>query len=138
MKSKMSRFILLVIPILILSFKTYSQGLKTGQRCPDVTLRNIIKYDSSEANLSDFKGKLVILDFWALHCTGCSAALREMESLQKLLGKRIQIIMINKESKKVTENFFEKLGTSKTPDLPFVTGYTVLSKLCPHLLVPHH
>lgn len=42
--------------------------LTVGDVMPDITFNNLVNYKSSSAKLSDFKGKLVILDFWATTC----------------------------------------------------------------------
>lgn len=51
-----------------------SQEIKIGQKCPEVFLKNIINYDRNEIRLSDFRGKLVILDFWSTSCSACIQA----------------------------------------------------------------
>ncbi len=124
--------------LLTLSVGLYGQPLKIGQKCPDVVLKDIINYPASEAKLSDFKGKLVILDFWGLYCSGCIAAFPEMDSLQRRFGNKIQIIMVNKEDEDSTKRFFAERKNIKMPPLPFVTGDSILSGFFPHLLVPHH
>ena len=53
--------------------------LKIGDKVPDIEFKNIINYKSKTARLSDFKGKLVILDFWGTWCTSCIAAFPKME-----------------------------------------------------------
>ena len=55
--------------------------LKVGDYLPDMQLQ-MENYHSPTAKLSDFKGKLLILDFWGTWCTPCVAALPELERLQ--------------------------------------------------------
>jgi thiol-disulfide isomerase/thioredoxin len=129
---------LLCITIIFSQRSAYSQTVQIGQKCPDVTLYNVMNYPHNKIRLSDFKGKLIILDFWGLHCTACIAAFPEMDSLQKIFGNKIQIIMVNKEDEDSTKHFFTKMKNIKMPSLPFVTGDTILSKFFPYLLVPQH
>lgn len=51
---------------------------KTYQPAPDFVAKNL---KGEDVKLSDFKGKVVLLNFWA---TWCGACLEEMSSIQKL------------------------------------------------------
>ncbi len=115
-----------------------SQEIKIGQKCPEVFLKNIINYDRNEIRLSNFKGKLVILDFWSTSCSACIKAFSKIDSLQNQFKDQLQFIAVNTESYESTINFFKKKSHIKKPPIPFVTGDTILSKLFPHIFVPHH
>ena len=59
--------------------KSKSQaGLEVGMRAPDFTLRNL---NGNLEGLSQFKDKVVILNFWATWCAPC---LEEMPAFEKL------------------------------------------------------
>jgi len=58
---------------------------------PNFNLRNI---DGKSVSLSDFKGKVVLLNFWATWCTACLAEIPELVALQKKLGNQVAIIGI--------------------------------------------
>ena len=51
---------------------------KTSQTAPDFTAKNL---KGEDVELSDFKGKVVLLNFWA---TWCGACIEEMASMQNL------------------------------------------------------
>lgn len=53
-------------------------GLKVGAAAPDFTLKDL---DGEEVSLSDLKGKVVYLDFWATWCPPCRAALPHTQEL---------------------------------------------------------
>lgn len=127
-----------IILFLLNSFIINAQELKVGQSCPDILLKNIINFSSDQLNLSDIKGKLIIVDFWATTCISCIKAFPHMDSLQKLFNDKIQIIAVNSESKDSTIRFFDKRKRIKIPAFPFVTGDSIMSVLFPHIFVPHH
>ena len=64
-------------------------------------------------NLNDFKGKLILLNFWATWCLPCR---EEMPSLDQLASneifKNISVIPINigRESQSKSENFFNEIN----------------------------
>jgi len=62
-----------------------SRPLSIGEKVPDAALNNLVNYKTSSAKLSDFKGKLVILDFMHTSCRSCLLNLLRFDSLAKNL-----------------------------------------------------
>ena len=60
-----------------LSYNSSKSGLKKGDLAPDITMTNLA---GEEVKLSDYRGKKVILNFWATWCPPCKA---EMPHMQK-------------------------------------------------------
>jgi len=128
----------MIAPILLLSLlDSKSQNLNIGDKAPPVEI-NATNYISNKLNLGDLKGKLVILDFWSHICASCIKSFSRIDSLQKIFGEKIQIILVNKESSDATDLFFKLRKKLKRPNLPFVCGDTILHKLFPHYSVPYH
>ena len=48
--------------------------------------------EGKKVSLSDFKGKVIILDFWATWCVPCKAEIPRVIELQKRYGAGLQII----------------------------------------------
>lgn len=123
---------------------TAIRPLTIGDTVPDIELTNLINYPSKTARLSDFKGKLVILDFWAIWCGACISAFPKMDSLQKNLGHYLQIILVNSKntgnSEKQVRSFLEKRRQkgAYAENLPILTEDTLFDKLFPHFLIPHY
>jgi thiol-disulfide isomerase/thioredoxin len=76
---------------------------------PSVTLTDA---SGSTTELSDFRGKLVVLNLWATWCAPC---LREMPSLDRLQARfddRIAVLAVSEDrgGAKIIEPFIAKLG----------------------------
>lgn len=122
------------------------KGIQIGQKVPDVTITGLHNYKDANgkpattAKLSDFKGKLLILDFWATWCSPCIAMIPKMDSLQKIFGDKIQFLSITYQANKEVLPFLEKFEKQrgKHYDLPIVTGDKSLHQLFPHVYLPHY
>ncbi|MCE7044532.1 TlpA family protein disulfide reductase [Dyadobacter sp. CY312] len=114
--------------------------LQIGDTVPDVTIENILHYKTPTAKLSDFKGKLLILDFWATWCSPCVAMIPKMDSLQKQFEGRVQFLSVTYQSEKEVSTFFEKYTKRKGKRiaLPEVVGDTLLRKTFYHNALPHY
>ena len=70
----------------------------------DFSLENL---EGSKVNLKDFRGKVVMLNFWATWCPPCR---REMPSMEKLYSRidrnKIDIAAVNIQEKKETVSDF--------------------------------
>ncbi|WP_207515855.1 TlpA family protein disulfide reductase [Longitalea luteola] len=115
-----------------------AQSFTIGDKVPDIKASHVINSDNSELSFSDYKGKMIILDFWGTGCTACIKAFPKIDSLQEEFKDKIQIIAINQESKDSTLKFLQKHKRIKLPKIPFITQDTLISKLFPHKFVPHH
>lgn len=118
--------------------------LNIGDTVPDVFLHNIINYKTASSRLSDFRGKLMILDFWATWCSSCIEGFPKLAALQEKFRNRLQVFLVNskstRDSKKKIVAFFHqrKLPDGESYQLPVIIKDTVLYKLFPHQLIPHY
>jgi thiol-disulfide isomerase/thioredoxin len=89
---------------------------------------------------NNFKGKLVILDFWATWCKPCIAMMPLMDSLQKQFADRVQIIPVTYQSQAEVQQFFERYQRSghALTALHGITGDTTLRKLFDYNTIPHY
>lgn len=114
------------------------QGLQKGTNLSHLKFGNVINYKSDSLKLKDFKGKLVIFDFWGFTCLSCLHSFPKLDSLQSMFRDKIQIILVNHDSKDSTLDFFRQRPKLKKPGLPMITGDNYLNKLFPHQGVPFH
>ncbi len=81
-----------------------TRGLLKGMKAPVFTLKN---ERGQEVKLSDFKGKVVYIDFWATWCTLCLNDFPNAKRLKdKFVGKDVVFVYINlDENKKTWESY---------------------------------
>lgn len=77
-----------------------------AQQAPDFTLKNV---EGQNISLSDFKGEVVLLNFWASWCGPCVSEMPSIESLyMQTKDLNIKVIAVNlKESKNTVQNFLD-------------------------------
>lgn len=109
-----------VVCFLILTFNIQSINAQTDK----ATLTNTdLKLNNNKTvKISDFKGKVVLLDFWYLSCYPCLKAIPDLIKLQKEFKKDLVIIGINDvdDQEFITEYFKKRkvnyLSTYKTDE----------------------
>ena len=128
--------------ILIFCFSIFSSIAQTNEDVPlnNIAINEIPKSISpiifedflgNKISLKEYRGKLVIINFWATWCAPCK---KEMPSLDKLYQnsdfKNLEVFAVNIEepNKEKTKKFFENLKIQKLEiffdyDLDFVKEF---------------
>ena len=94
----------LVAALLAGTLFTAKAELKVGDTLPDLT------HYSLEGKLpANFRGKIVIVDFWASWCVPCAKSFPVLDELQKTYGDRLIVIGVNVDEKASNmETFLKK------------------------------
>jgi len=118
--------------------------LNIGDTLPDMVLHHVLNYKDSVVSLSDFKDKLLILDFWATWCGSCLKGMPKMDSLQTEFKNNLQVLFINPKISgdssakiKATVQRIES-GLHKKLSVPVIMYDTAATAHFKFRLVPHY
>ncbi|MEA5427977.1 TlpA family protein disulfide reductase [Arcicella lustrica] len=126
---------------LYLSISVYyltAQALKVGDNIPPELWNLSLKVANhpqgkQTLTLSDYKHKLIILDFWATWCAPCIKSLSKLDTLQRKFGSAIVVIPITNETAGKVLPLFKKRGWQ----LPSVLEDTMVRQYFPYYGLPH-
>lgn len=111
--------------------------IQIGETCPDVRL-SLVNFKTDQAMIADFKGKLLILDFWATWCAPCVSMIPVTDSLQKEFENKIQILPVTGQNALTVTTFLNSLKSYKNILMPSVINDKSLAALFPHTVIPHY
>ena len=127
------RFLIIFIFLMSNTFADEALGLKNI-----IIHKDLKKYDSlvfldhknNQFNLKDFKGKLILLNFWATWCAPCKEEMPSLDKLQihkKLNNLKIFPVNVGKDNLEKSLNFYNVLGI-KNLKVYFDTDITLAKK----------
>ena len=91
-----------VIFALVLNLTDDETAVKEGDQAPNLMLTQInANNENDQIQLSDLKGKGVVLNFWATYCEPCEVQMPFLESLQSEYKDQIEIVTINLDNSEI-------------------------------------
>ena len=132
--------IIVVLGMLLPVLSVHAQDIKPlsiGDTVPNLVLHNVINYKDSVIRLSDFKDKLVILDFMNTGCSSCIAALPPMDSLSKASHGKVHFFLSIPEHANRARAFIQTNPIGKKVLFPVVTADQPLEAYFPHVYISH-
>jgi thiol-disulfide isomerase/thioredoxin len=119
--------------------------LQVGETMPEQLWQQPLNVTNSSSGqptiqLADYKGKLIILDFWATWCAPCVALVPKMDSLQTVFKDRVQFVAVAYQTQNEIHTFLQKIQKEKNIEItiPQVYDDKLLAALFPHQTLPHY
>ncbi len=106
--------IIVIAVVIVVTGKSTFEPVNTGTEAHEFELPDM---DGKMVKLSDFRGKVVFLNFWATWCKPCEEEMPSMQALYNTLPKdkfEIVAVSVDNEPREVVKKFGEKFGLSFT------------------------
>ena len=149
------KYIYTLLAVICLFFSAMSQEptkeikpLQVGDKLPENLWNQkfaVIDSTGSTDSLSlrQFKGKLIVLDFWAAWCSNCIQKFPLLAQLQKKYAASFEVLLVNAQNTKDRpERMVGILSGKKAPfvksALRSIYNDTTLYPLFPHKYLPHY
>lgn len=114
------------------------QSPLVGEPAPEIKLQTV---DGSDFQLSEHKGKIVVLDFWASWCAPCMLTMPLVEAAIEEIGSdQVELFAVNLEEpadhvRKVLER--HNLNVNVLLDMDGVAGQRFQARAIPQLVIVH-
>ncbi|MCS7052155.1 MAG: TlpA family protein disulfide reductase [Ignavibacterium sp.] len=91
-----------LILLITVSFIQYTFANPTdNKKAPEFSLKTL---EGKTVKLSDYKGKIVIIDFWATWCPPCRKGIPDLVDLQKTYSKELVVIGISLDQERTIKD----------------------------------
>ncbi len=93
---------------------------------------------NTSVTLNRYRGKLILLDFWATYCVPCITSFPKMQVLQQKYQDDLQIILVNNEPVARATAFLQKRKNEQGEAFTAIVADTLLNNFFPHRTIPHY
>ncbi len=113
--------------------------LHVGDHVPQNIRLRLLHYNKKSAPLSEFRSKLLILDFWNTYCGACYKAFPKIEAIQKHFSEQMKILLVTDQTDSMVLKYFglRKKAGAFVPVSPIVYHERRLEELFDHSIEPH-
>ncbi len=139
---KKSVFICFVLCSLVGGTSAQPKALTIGDPVPDFAFR-VLNYDQDSVRLSDFRGKLLILDFWSTWCSTCIEQFPKLSRLQEQFRDELVILplgLFRRDDREIIRFYWEKIAANSNVRLPtalYNPADTSFRHYLPNSALPH-
>lgn len=103
-----AKLVSIIVAVVLLGACSQGIAVESGQTAPDFSLTDIA---GQKAGLSDFKGKAIILNFFASWCPPCRAEIPDFIALQKAYSdKGFTFVGVSLVDAQESKDFADKMG----------------------------
>jgi peroxiredoxin len=97
-----------------------------GKRAPEFSLRSV---DGKKVSLSDYKGKAVLINFWATWCAPCKIEMPWLVSLRtQYAPEGFEILGVNADDAGTPRTKLAKFGQEQGLNYPLLVGDDAMSR----------
>jgi thiol-disulfide isomerase/thioredoxin len=108
--------------------------VKAGDAVPDVNFNVLLNAPVTNISLSELKGKVILIDFWATWCSPCVDAMPHLSQLQTKYQGKLQVITVTDEKAARIRQYL----TTKPSNLwVAIDTERVAVRIFPHTTIPH-
>jgi peroxiredoxin len=97
-----------------------------GKRAPDFSLRSV---EGKKVSLSDYKGKAVLINFWATWCAPCKIEMPWLVALRKQYASQgFEILGVSEDDADTPRTKLAKFGQEEGLNYPLLVGDDAVSR----------